>query len=96
MSAAPSLPDLDALDHAALKAVILAQQDQHREQQDIYRAEREKYISTLNSRTGEIERLLLLVEKLQRMLFGTKSEKGSPPDRAAGVAVGRTSRYQRR
>lgn len=29
----------------------------------------------LTSRAGEIERLVLLVEKLQRMLFGTKSEK---------------------
>src|SRR5665213_1943070 len=89
MPAALSLPDLDALDHAALKAMImeqqdqyleqqdqyLEQQDQYLEQQDIYRAEQEKYAATLSSRTGEIERLLLLVEKLQRMLFGTKSEK---------------------
>jgi hypothetical protein len=29
----------------------------------------------LTSRTSEIERLVLLVEKLQRMLFGAKSEK---------------------
>ena len=29
----------------------------------------------LSSRTSEIERLVLLVEKLQRMLFGAKSEK---------------------
>ncbi len=29
----------------------------------------------LNSRAGEIERLTLLVEKLQRMLFGNRSEK---------------------
>jgi len=68
MSTALSLPDLDALDHAALKAMVLAQQD-------TYRAEWEKYTATLSSRTGEIERLLLLVEKLQRMLFGSKSEK---------------------
>ena len=34
-----------------------------------------RYVATLSSRTGEIERLTLLVEKLQRMLFGTKSEK---------------------
>jgi len=68
MSATLSLPDLDALDHAALKAMILTQQD-------IYRAEREKYTATLSSRTGEIERLTLLVEKLQRMLFGARSEK---------------------
>ncbi len=30
---------------------------------------------TLTSRTSEIARLMLLVEKLQRMLFGRKSEK---------------------
>ncbi len=35
----------------------------------------ERYVATLNSRTSEIERLVLLVEKLQRMLFGAKSEK---------------------
>ena len=50
MSTAFGLPDLDALDHAALKEMILAQQA-------IYRAEREKYTSTLNSRTSEIERM---------------------------------------
>ena len=55
------LPDLDALDHAALKALLLAQHA--------------TYAETLTSRTGEIERLMLMVEKLQRMLFGTKSEK---------------------
>jgi transposase len=70
-----SLPDLDAMDHAALKALLLSQQQKHLEQQAIYRAEREKYVATLSSRTGEIERLVLLVEKLQRMLFGTRSEK---------------------
>ncbi len=61
MSAAFSLPDLDALDHAALKALLLSQQ--------------ETYAATLSSRTGEIERLMLLAEKLQRMLFGARSEK---------------------
>jgi len=34
-------------------------------------AQHERYTATLS----EIERLVLLVEKLQRMLFGTKSEK---------------------
>ena len=62
MSAAFSLPDLDALDHAALKAMILAQQDQ-------YWTELEQHAAMLGLRTSEIERL---VEKLQR---GTKSEK---------------------
>jgi transposase len=61
MSPALSLPDLDALDPAALKAMLI---DRHA-----------RYVATLNSRTSEIERLVLLVEKLQRMLFGAKSEK---------------------
>jgi transposase len=56
-----SLPDLDTLDPAALKALLLAHH--------------ERYITTLRSRASEIERLVLLVEKLQRMLFGAKSEK---------------------
>jgi transposase len=61
MSAALSLPDLDALDPAALKAMLLS----HHEQ----------YTAALNSRSSEIERLMLLVEKLRRMLFGTRSER---------------------
>ena len=63
-----SLADLDALDPAALKAMILAQHDHSRAQQ-------ERYAATLSSRASEIERLQLLVAKLQRMLFGSKSEK---------------------
>jgi transposase len=56
-----TLPDLDTLDLEAMKALLITQH--------------ERYTTTLNSRASEIERLLLLVEKLQRMLFGTKSEK---------------------
>jgi transposase len=56
MHAAP-LPDLDALDLEAAKALLIAQHQR------------------LGSRASEIERLHLLVEKLQRMLFGSKSEK---------------------
>lgn len=55
------LPDLDTLDLQAAKALLI---EQH-----------QKYTATLTSRTSEIERLVLLVEKLQRMLFGAKSEK---------------------
>jgi len=55
------LPDLDALDLQAAKALLI---EQH-----------QRYTATLTSRTSEIERLVLLVEKLQRMLFGAKSEK---------------------
>ena len=68
MFSALSLPDLDALDPAALKAMILAQRDRSK-------VEHERYTMALTSRSSEIERLVLLVEKLQRMLFGTKSEK---------------------
>ena len=60
--------DLDGLDHATLKALILAQQD-HRASQLA------GYDQTLSSHAVEIERLKLLVTKLQRLLFGTKSEK---------------------
>jgi transposase len=58
---AASLPDLDSLDLEAAKALLIAQH--------------QSYTATLSSRSTEIERLVLLVEKLQRMLFGTKSEK---------------------
>jgi transposase len=68
MFPALNLPDLDALDPAALKAMILAQQDH-------FKAQHERYTATLSSRASEIDRLVLLVEKLQRMLFGAKSEK---------------------
>jgi transposase len=60
MLAAP-LPDLDALDLEAAKALLITQH--------------QRYTATLSSRASEIERLRLLVEKLQRMLFGSKSEK---------------------
>ena len=56
-----SLPDLDSLDLEAVKALLISQH--------------ERYTATLSSRASEIERLALLVEKLQRMLFGSKSEK---------------------
>ena len=59
-----SLPDLDALDPAALKAIILHQHAHARVQQE-----------RLSSRGSEIERLVLLVAKLNQMLFGRKSEK---------------------
>jgi len=67
MVAAP-LPDLDTLDLEAMKALLITQQDH-------FKAQHEQYAATLSSRASEIERLVLLVEKLQRMLFGAKSEK---------------------
>jgi transposase len=59
-----SLPDLDTLDSAALRTLILSQHEQillQREQ--------------LASREAEIEQLKLLIAKLRRMQFGRKSEK---------------------
>jgi len=58
------LPDLDIMDAAALKAMVRAQHAQY-----------EQYIATLNSRASEIAHLKLLLDKLQRMLFGARSEK---------------------
>ena len=58
---AASLPDLDSLDLEAAKALLIVQHL--------------SYTATLSSRSTEVERLMLLVEKLQRMLFGRKSEK---------------------
>ena len=58
---ATALPDLNSLDIEAVKALLIAHHAQ--------------YTQTLRSRATEIERLLLLVEKLKHMLFGRKSEK---------------------
>lgn len=55
------LPDLDALDLQAAKVLLI---EQH-----------QRYTAALTSRTSEIERLVLRVQKLQRMLFGAKREK---------------------
>lgn len=74
--------DLEGLDPAALKAMLLAQQETYQAQQAVHAAQIESYATqleshtiTLDSRASEIERLKLLVEKLQRLLFGTRSEK---------------------
>ena len=74
---AASLPDLDSLDLEAAKALLIAQH--------------ESYTATLSSRSTEIERLVLLVEKLQRMLFGTKSEKVLRQIEQVGVAARRAA-----
>ena len=60
--------DLDALDHSALKSMLLGWQEK-------YAAQQQEYTAALSSRAAEIAHLKLLVEKLQRMLFGVKSEK---------------------
>jgi transposase len=58
------LPDLDIMDAAALKAMVRAQHAQHAQ-----------YIATLHSCASEIAHLKLLLDKLQRMLFGARSER---------------------
>src|SRR5882762_10107312 len=71
MSERTALPDLDTLNHEALKALIVAQHAQilSKDEQLLHREEQ------LASREEEIERLKLLIAKLRRMQFGRKSEK---------------------
>src|SRR5215831_7289922 len=64
MTLRADLPDLDTLNHGALKALIVAQDEQ------LLRKDEQ-----LTSRDEEIERLKLLIAKLRRMQFGRKSEK---------------------
>jgi transposase len=59
-----ALADLTALDRTALEALIVAQQSELSAQQE-----------KLLSRDSEIEHLKLVIAKLRRMMFGTKSEK---------------------
>jgi transposase len=59
-----ALPDLNQLDPAALKALILSQHEQLLSKDE-----------QLLSRDNEIEHLRLLIAKLRRMQFGRKSEK---------------------
>ena len=56
-----TLPDLDQLDVEALKALVV---ERH-----------ELLVETLSSQTQQIEHLKLVIEKLRRMMFGSKSEK---------------------
>jgi transposase len=71
MSERVALPDLDTLNHEALKALIVAQHAQilSKDEQLLHKEEQ------LASRDEEIERLKLLIAKLRRMQFGRKSEK---------------------
>ena len=69
------LPDLDVMDVVALKALARAQHKQSQAQQDLIKAQQEQYLATLSSRASGIAHLKLLLDKLQRMLFGAKSEK---------------------
>jgi transposase len=58
------LPDLDTLDHEALKALVVQTHSQLQAKDE-----------QLQLRTAEIQHLKLLIAKLQRMQFGRKSEK---------------------
>jgi transposase len=64
VTSAYALPDLDKLDSAALKALVI---EQH--------TELISHQAALVSKDNEIERLQLLIVKLKRMQFGTSSEK---------------------
>ena len=70
-----ALPDLDALDTEALKALIIAQHIEKQRQLEELAQQREEHQAELLSHAQQIERLKLVVEKLRRMLFGRKSEK---------------------
>jgi len=85
MDSAP-LPDLDQLDIEALKALVIAHQNKlaAREAELATReAELERERQTLSdeieqlrrSSSEQIEHLKLVIEKLRRIMFGTKSEK---------------------
>ena len=64
MTECATLPDLNTLDFAALKALILSQHEQLLSKDE-----------QLASRDTEIEHLKLLIAKLRRMQFGRSSEK---------------------
>src|SRR5256885_16841485 len=71
MSERAALPDLDTLNHEALKALIIAQHAQILSKDEQLLSKEEQ----LASRDEEIERLKLLIAKLRRMRFGHKPEK---------------------
>ncbi len=64
MTERATLPNLDTLELATLKALILSQHEQRLSKDE-----------QLASRDSEIEQLKLLTAKLRRMQFGRKSEK---------------------
>src|ERR1700722_20139058 len=67
---AAALPDLDQLDIEALKALVV---EQHGQRQQASLA----HLEALSAQGHEIERLRLIIEKLKRMMFGSRSEKVS-------------------
>src|ERR1700749_3169200 len=63
--------DLSTLDRGVLEALIAAQQQELSAQDAALAAPQEKLLS----RDNEIEHLKLVIAKLRRMMFGTKSER---------------------
>jgi transposase len=75
---AAQLPDLDALDREALKALILAHQAELAALEAELESQRKilsEQSQELRSGSEQIEHLRLVIEKLRRMMFGAKSEK---------------------
>jgi transposase len=70
-----AIPDLDALDIEALKALVLSQHQEKQRQFTELALLREEHQAELAAHAQQIEHLKLVVEKLRRMLFGRKSEK---------------------
>jgi transposase len=69
------LPDLDRLDIAALRALIVEQHAQHVDAHSLHLETHAAYLQDISTQSQEIERQRLIIEKLKRMLFGAKSEK---------------------
>jgi transposase len=86
---AAELPDLDGLDREALKALLVAHQEQllslaasHENELRLLQIELDSHRQTLSqqdeelrSSSEQIEHLKLVIEKLRRRVFGVKSEK---------------------
>jgi len=68
-----AIADLSTLDRVALEALIAAQQKEIFTRDEALAAQQDKLLS----RDNEIEHLKLVIAKLRRMIFGTKSEKVS-------------------
>jgi transposase len=78
MTVRAALPDLDTLNHEALKALILTQHQILTAQEEeifLQRTQLHSQDAQLAWRQAEIERLQLLIAKLRRMQFGRRSEK---------------------
>ncbi len=78
MTVRATLPDLNTLDAAALRTLILSQHQQILLQREQLASKNEQLVrkdEQLASHQAEIERLKLLIAKLRRMQFGRRSEK---------------------